>query len=173
MMLLSFAAMPPGSSPEDGFPIFMPTNSMSWIAPIRTKPSRTYDEPQTPYSAEGAHTPYLIRRMLASKKSKATFGSYMSDVGKKSGLFQRIDIKCFGNSRESSSPFEVDAYLDDKALSLISVGYGVSQSLPILVELFYRPKGAWFAIQQPEVHLHPRAQASLGDVFFSNGLSRR
>jgi predicted ATPase len=27
-----------------------------------------------------------------------------------------------------------------------------------------RPKGHWFAIQQPEVHLHPKAQAALGDL---------
>ena len=27
-----------------------------------------------------------------------------------------------------------------------------------------RPKGHWFAIQQPEIHLHPRAQASLGEL---------
>jgi len=46
------------------------------------------------------------------------------------------------------------------------VGYGVSQSLPILVELFARRSGTLFAIQQPEVHLHPRAQAALGQVFY-------
>jgi predicted ATPase len=46
------------------------------------------------------------------------------------------------------------------------VGYGVSQSLPVFVELIIREKGSWFAIQQPEVHLHPRAQAALGDAFF-------
>jgi predicted ATPase len=46
------------------------------------------------------------------------------------------------------------------------MGYGVSQSLPIFVELLDRRKGSWFAIQQPEVHLHPRAQACLGDVFY-------
>jgi predicted ATPase len=32
--------------------------------------------------------------------------------------------------------------------------------------LLDRPRGTAFAIQQPEVHLHPRAQACLGDVFF-------
>ena len=64
------------------------------------------------------------------------------------------------------APFEVDVVLDDKALNLSTVGYGVSQSLPIFVELLFRPHGSVFAIQQPEVHLHPRAQAALGDVFF-------
>jgi AAA domain, putative AbiEii toxin, Type IV TA system len=55
--------------------------------------------------------------------------------------------------------------LDDKALKLTCVGYGVSQALPV-VELLERPPGAWFAIQQPEVHLHPRAEAAVGDMFF-------
>jgi predicted ATPase len=32
--------------------------------------------------------------------------------------------------------------------------------------MLVRNKGAWFAIQQPEVHLHPRAQAALGDLLF-------
>jgi predicted ATPase len=60
----------------------------------------------------------------------------------------------------------VDAVLDGTPLNLINVGYGVSQSLPVFVEIVSRPKGSWFAIQQPEVHLHPRAQAALGDAIF-------
>jgi predicted ATPase len=47
----------------------------------------------------------------------------------------------------------------------------VSQALPVLVELLDRKHGSWFAIQQPEVHLHPRAQAALGDVFFEMATS--
>jgi predicted ATPase len=95
----------------------------------------------------------------------------MNAVGKSSGLFQGVDIKLHGNS--SDAPFEVDVVLDNKALNLLWVGYGVSQSLPIFVELLDRPRDSWFAIQQPEVHLHPRAQASLGDVFFEMALKDR
>lgn len=90
----------------------------------------------------------------------------MRKVGKASGLFESIEIKQFGTPEEATAPFEVDAVLDNKALNLNAVGYGVSQSLPIFVELIARPASSWLAIQQPEVHLHPRAQAALGDVFF-------
>jgi AAA domain, putative AbiEii toxin, Type IV TA system len=135
-----------------------------WIAPIRSRPRRTYDEPQTLYSSEGLHTPYAIKRMLASAKDAKKFKDFIERVGAESGLFERVEIKSFGDSE--TSPFEVNAYLDGKALSIMQMGYGVSQSLPIFVELLDRPKGSWFAIQQPEVHLHPRAQAALGDVFF-------
>jgi predicted ATPase len=36
----------------------------------------------------------------------------------------------------------------------------------VFVELFARTPGSWFAIQQPEVHLHPRAQAAIGDILY-------
>ena len=32
--------------------------------------------------------------------------------------------------------------------------------------MFDRQNATWFSIQQPEVHLHPRARAALGDIFF-------
>ena len=104
--------------------------------------------------------------MLSSEDEARKFSEFMGRVGKASGLFQAITMRAFGDSNDPTSPFEVDAILDEKALNLSLMGYGVSQSLPIFVELLHRPHGSWFAIQQPEVHLHPRAQASLGDVFF-------
>jgi len=141
-------------------------HGFAWIAPIRSKPKRTYDQYKYSFSPEGDHTPYLIRRYLMSKKSKQgmDFQNFMKDFGQDSGLLSTIGVKKFG--KESSSPFELDIVLDDKPLNISNVGYGVSQSLPILVELYARSKGSWFAIQQPEVHLHPRAQAALGEVFF-------
>ena len=47
------------------------------------------------------------------------------------------------------------------------MGYGVSQVLPILTEML-RPDGPhMFLLQQPEIHLHPSAQAALGTLFCS------
>lgn len=146
------------------FSIPLTAPPLVWIAPIRTKPRRTYDEPQTQFSSEGSHTPYVIRRMLSSEKEAVKFKDFIERIGKSSGLFEKIEIKRFGESEVS--PFEVDAYLDNTALGIGWLGYGVSQSLPIFVEMLDRPEGSWFAIQQPEVHLHPRAQACVGDVLF-------
>lgn len=143
---------------------YMFVDEVVWIAPIRTKPHRTYDELTTDFSPEGAHIPYLIRTTLRSKKAAVRFKEFIHTVGQSSGLFQDVRIKSYG--REITAPFEVDIVLDDKALNLSTVGYGVSQSLPVLVEVLERGRGTSFAIQQPEVHLHPRAQAALGDVFF-------
>ena len=49
--------------------------------------------------------------------------------------------------------------------NFIDVGYGVSQALPILTELFRKDSAKTFLLQQPEVHLHPSAQAALGTLF--------
>jgi hypothetical protein len=151
---------------------FLP--DLTWLAPIRTKTKRTYDQlTQELFSPEGAHTPYLIRRMLRSRSKAAAikFRDFIEKVGKASGLFQDVRIRNFG--RGATVPFELDIVLDGKALNVNNVGYGVSQALPVLVEALARPDGTWFAIQQPEVHLHPRAQAALGDVFFELAVEDR
>ena len=49
----------------------------------------------------------------------------------------------------------------------MDVGYGVSQSLPILVDV-HNQQECSFLLQQPEVHLHPRAQAELASLFVAS-----
>lgn len=50
-------------------------------------------------------------------------------------------------------------------VNLRDVGFGISQVLPILVECFYVPSHSIVLFEQPEIHLHPRAQAALADLF--------
>jgi len=138
--------------------------SLTWFGPIRTEPKRTYDELLLDFSSEGRHTPYLIRRMLKSKTQATKFKAFIEKVGRASGLFQDVRIQQFG--RGANPRFELDIVIDDQVLNILNVGYGVSQSLPLIVEFLTRPNGTFFAVQEPEIHLHPRAQAALGDVLF-------
>jgi len=43
-------------------------------------------------------------------------------------------------------------------------GFGASQILPVIVEGFYAPENAVILIEQPEIHLHPKLQAEMGDL---------
>lgn len=140
------------------------TGNVAWIAPIRTKPRRTYDEIRLDFSPEGEHTPYIVKKILDSGSNAKKFQSFMRRFGKESGLFKEVNIHRFGKS--VTSPFELEVTLEVKPLNISSVGYGVSQGLPVIVELFVRPQGTWYAIQQPEVHLHPRAQAAIGEMIY-------
>ncbi len=50
-------------------------------------------------------------------------------------------------------------------INIAAMGEGISQSLPIIAAAISLSKGGCLAIEQPELHLHPAAQADLGDLF--------
>lgn len=51
-------------------------------------------------------------------------------------------------------------------VTLADVGFGVSQMLPIMAQgLAFSGPGKVIAVEQPELHLHPRLQAHLADFF--------
>jgi predicted ATPase len=56
---------------------------------------------------------------------------------------------------------------------LTDVGFGVSQVLPVVTLLQYVPEGSTVILEQPEIHLHPLAQAELADVIIQAALHRR
>ena len=51
------------------------------------------------------------------------------------------------------------------------IGVGISQILPVLVHA-YGSEGRMIAIEQPEIHIHPKLQAELGDVFIDSALGK-
>ena len=57
-------------------------------------------------------------------------------------------------------------------ISLSDVGFGISQVLPVLVMLAYVPKNATVLLEQPEMHLHPAAQAGLADILIEVAKAR-
>ena len=52
-----------------------------------------------------------------------------------------------------------------KDVNLTDVGFGVSQVLPVVVGCFYPTPGSTVIMEQPELHLHPRVQANMADLF--------
>lgn len=49
-------------------------------------------------------------------------------------------------------------------VNVADVGFGVSQTLPVLVALLTARSGQIVYIEQPEIHLHPRAQLALAEA---------
>lgn len=144
------------------------------LAPIRTKPKRTYDPLKETPSPEGDHVPMLLARLHgADKDSWEELASKLQAFGRESGLFRAINVRRF--QRKVGTPFQLQIKLEgQKAESnLVDVGYGVSQILPILVDCLSAKERTQFLMQQPEVHLHPRAQAELGSFVASLVKSRQ
>ncbi len=55
---------------------------------------------------------------------------------------------------------------------LTDVGFGVSQVLPVITLLQYVPEGSTVIFEQPEIHLHPLAQAGLADAIIQAAVYR-
>ena len=138
-------------------------------APVRSKPHRTYDPSRPTPDPEGDYVPmYLAKVYFQNKKTWATLKKRLEDFGFISGLFDEITIKPLG--KRDSEPFQVhvrkfDGRLKGPPRNLIDMGYGVSQVLPVITELLRHDAPPMFLLQQPEVHLHPSAQAALGSLF--------
>lgn len=57
-----------------------------------------------------------------------------------------------------------DRVSETDMVNIADVGFGVSQVLPILVALIVAEPGQLVYLEQPELHLHPRAQVALAQV---------
>ncbi len=49
-------------------------------------------------------------------------------------------------------------------VNIADVGFGVSQVLPVLVALLVAEPGQLVYIEEPEIHLHPRAQSAMAEI---------
>lgn len=138
-------------------------------APVRSKPHRTYDPARTTPDPEGDYIPMYLAEVFSGDKEKWTgLKRGLEEFGKAAGLFDEISIKRLG--RKGSEPFQVQVRKyggrrKGPARNLIDVGYGVNQVLPVITEMLRPDAPTTFLLQQPEVHLHPRAQAALGSLF--------
>ena len=83
----------------------------------------------------------------------------INDAGRRLNLFNRIDVRQVGDGA-----FEVLADVSGSLRNLSDVGYGVSSLLPFLKTLASAPRYTLFLLQQPEVHIHPSAQAKLVEM---------
>ena len=146
-----------------------PFNPMLYAsAPVRSKPHRTYDPARVARDSEGDYIPmYLANEYFEDKKRWRSLKGHLETFGRQAGLFDEISIKPLG---KQSGPFQVQvrrfaSHAKGPDRNLIDVGYGVSQVLPVITELLRSDTPPMFLLQQPEVHLHPSAQAALGSLF--------
>ena len=137
-------------------------------APVRSRPLRTYDPRTFTPDPEGEYIPlYLANLRSGHSADWESLKSALESFGREAGLFDEIEIKLLGDT--GGGPFEIQVRKSGRRLkgprrNLADLGYGVSQVLPIVTELLKRDPQPMFLLQQPEVHLHPSAQAALGSL---------
>lgn len=149
------------------------TGGQNWrpfaTAPVRSRPRRTYEPGRHDPDPEGSHIPMLLADLyLRRPKRWESLRQALEDFGRRSGLFDELAVRPLGKG--GAVTFQLQVRKRSKTAkgpfrNMIDVGYGVNQALPILVELLQHDSPRTFLLQQPEVHLHPSAQASLGTLF--------
>lgn len=146
-----------------------PVLAKTSYGPTRLNPAYAYSLRQTQFDERGLHTPEKLRTIYADlvTKSHSQAINEIDEFGKQSGLFDKLRVGLYQKS-DPKAPIKIEILKAGKKFSLDEVGYGVSQILPILVDSITSKKSddALISIQQPELHLHPRAQAAFGELLF-------
>jgi predicted ATPase len=145
---------------------------ISYLGPLRTKAERLYswagNEPESVgYSGENT-----VAAILAAKARKINFvqrgrslpfEAVVANALEKMGLIEEFEVKSISKERHEYE-VKVRTKGSNTWVDIPDVGFGVSQVLPVLVQCFYAPKDSIIIMEQPEIHLHPRAQSALADV---------
>lgn len=142
-------------------------NSFNYIGSFRLTPERTYyQKSKSEAKILNAGEGYIDQIIEWEEKGDEKFDKLVSIINDL-GLIS--DIK---TSRLKGGRFELSIRTKNNAdySSLVDVGFGVSQFLPILVADLQLHSGSCLAISQPEIHLHPQIQATYGN-YLSNQIN--
>ena len=149
--------------------------SSDYLGPVRSSPQRTYlftGERRSRIGSGGENmTTVLIKgAMTRRKKDHLSIQSKINDWLVKSKMARQVEISPISDRHYE---IHIENYFTGEKQNIADVGYGHSQVLPILVGGYSMGPGSTFLIEQPELHLHPKAQAELGDFFldlYNNGV---
>lgn len=155
--------------------------SIYYLGPIRTKAERLYSWPGTEPESVGYEGENTIAAILAADNQERMIALRQKREGKvirkngqliqqivaaklkEMGLIEDFKIKSIAPNIQQYEVL-VRTRGSKDWVDLPDVGFGVSQVLPVLVQCFCAPPGSIIVMEQPEIHLHPRAQSVLADV---------
>jgi predicted ATPase len=153
-----------------------------YLGPLRDYPRRQYSWAGAKPADMGRRGERVVDAILASREAGITYSrgrghkrqsleerlaSWLQDLG----LIDRFEVKPIA---KGGKLFQVSVRRNPKAPDVLitDVGFGVSQILPVLTLCYYAPEGSTLILEQPEIHLHPRVQAGLADVFIDAAKTR-
>ena len=133
---------------------------------LRGNPERTYKPASTGPRYPGTFENYAASIIHEWQETRDERLKTLADALYALGLTGQVGTKKIGDTRIE---LQVGRLSDDKTgetdmVSIADVGFGVSQVLPVLVALIVAKPGQLVYLEQPELHLHPRAQVALARV---------
>jgi predicted ATPase len=161
-----------GSEVQDlGLRLSQAVGQVAYLGPLRERPERGYFWNRQSPGNIGHRGELAVHALLASANTRK-HGDAAGEGGKgwlvekvstwlaRLGIAEGLELEQQGRSRF----FEVMIKADGRRANIVDVGFGISQVLPMLVLAYAVPRGATILAEQPELHLHPRAQTGLAEL---------
>lgn len=152
----------------------------SYLGPLRIKAERFYSWPGTEpenvgYSGENTIAAILAARnrkiRLENRRSYKPFEEIIALMLQQMKLIDEFQVNQISKAHQEYE-VKVRTKGSQDLVDLPDVGFGISQVLPVLTQLFYAQPGSIIIMEQPEIHLHPSAQSELADVIIDAVNSR-
>lgn len=133
---------------------------------LRGNPERIYKLTSTGPQYPGTFQHYAATIIHEWQETKDERLKMLTNALHTLGLTGKVNTQKIG---DVGIEIKVGRLPDDKTdsaeiVSIADAGFGVSQVLPVLVALIAAEPGRLVYIEQPELHLHPRAQVALAQV---------
>lgn len=137
------------------------------VPALRGNPERTYKTTAVGEEFAGTFEPYVASIVHHWQSTKDIRLKHLGAALQKLGLTWKIEASRLDDTRVELRVGRLKQKTTGGARDLVSiadVGFGVSQCLPVLVALLTARPGQLVYIEEPEIHLHPRAQMALAQV---------
>ena len=131
-------------------------NAINYVSPLRAHPKRYYmlDKAKLNLTLDTLDGDAIAEVLKENKSLTKKVNSWLATFG------ISVDVKEF---REVIHQLIVKQ--NNLDLDITDVGFGISQVLPVIIQGFLSHKESTTIIEQPEIHLHPKIQAELADLF--------
>jgi len=141
------------------------------LGPIRPEPQRHYSFSRSSADVWQRRDFAAFRDFIAGTLNEADHQE-ISDWLERLELAQSVEPKSISERGSLFTEFEIALKESEGAapMPLSAMGFGASQVLPIVIQCVKAEPDSLVIVEQPELHLHPRAQAALGDLFISVAL---
>ncbi len=137
--------------------------NIEYIGPFRADPERTYllsgENPSNVGKRGDKAIDILVSDEKRRGKQKKGILNSVSDWLFDAGVAKQIIVQYLTDRHFEMLIKNIET---EEQENLVDTGFGCSQVLPIIVAGLNRNKGDLLIMQQPEIHLHPKAQAGLG-----------
>lgn len=137
-----------------------------YLGPLRERPQRSYLWTGIDSDEIGKNGEYAAHVLIAgvnSRSGRANNDGLVEGVShwlRQMGVADALQVRQLGRSRH----YEIEVVQGRNAANIIDVGFGISQVLPMIVLALLADPGTVVVAEEPEIHLHPRAQTILAEL---------